>query len=153
MLFCLLVLLAGPSGFLSLVYFLLSACASGQAVVFVSSSVCVCVCLCVVVVVVPVCRSPAGWFVPSRAPGATQCATSSAWGTPHVHWSSGVSVSVSVSGPVGLGLGFTFGFFCFFSLLSVSVAGGLSSSSVWSCCCVLLLLLMRWLAFNCLESG
>ena len=99
-------LLAGPSGFLSLVYFLLSACASGQAEVFVSSSACV-------VVVVPVSRSPAGWLVPSRASGATQYAVFIGVGTPHVHrMSSGVSVSLSVSGPV-LGLGFTCGFFCF----------------------------------------
>ena len=125
----------------------LSACAFGQSEVFVPSSVCV-------VVVVPGCRSPAGWFVPSRASGANQRAVSIAIGTPHVHrMSSGVSVSVSVSGPVGLGLGFTSVFLFRPAFNECGRGEGVSLSSY---CLVLLRrasAVAHSSACNCLMSG
>ena len=97
----------------------MSACASGQAELSVFLSL--------------LSSSPAGWFVSHLLDAV------------FIEWyshficigissrlsdTSGVSVSLSVSGPVGLCLGFPFRFL-WFCLLSVSLVGGLSSSS---CC-------------------
>ena len=127
-------------------------------------------CLClppsVVVVVVPCCRSPAGWFVPSRAPDATQCVVF----IRHVVWSCyhfiglgnssrmlGSNRCVCVHVRVRSRLpcfGFIFGILGLWPALSEFGRGGSSTSSLsLSCCCVFLLLLMRWSACNYLMSG
>ena len=83
-------------------------------------------CLCLppcVVVIVPGNRSPAGWFVSSRAPHATRCAVFIGLGNSSRLMDAIWCVSVRVRSRLPC-LGFTFGFLGFGHALSVFGRGG-----------------------------